>query len=111
ALGAEGHLDGVGEGVDTREDSLTRGRVIDNFFGSHGVSAQLFSMTPRMSSSRRMRWSSPSIFTSVPEYLAKRTVSPFLTSRARTSPLSRSLPPPTAMTLPRWGFSVAVAGM
>ena len=70
-----------------------------------------FSMTPRMSSSRRMRCSSPSIFTSVPEYLPKRTRSPAFTSSLRTVPSSRTLPLPTAMTSPSIGFSLAVSGM
>ena len=41
-------------------------------------------MTPRMSSSRMMRCSSPSILTSVPLYLPNSTRSPFLTSSVRT---------------------------
>ena len=54
--------------------------AVDDFFGCHGRSLCLgaswscaahFSSTPRMSSSRRMRCSSPSTFTSVPAVLAE----------------------------------------
>src|SRR5437867_3817535 len=68
-------------------------------------------MTPRISSSRRMRCSIPSIFTSVPEYLPNSTRSPFLTSTVRVLPLSRTLPVPTATTSPSIGFSLAESGM
>src|ERR1700730_3780111 len=63
------------------------------------------------SSSRMTTSSSPSTLTSVPEYLPKRILSPALTSGARNSPLSKILPLPTAMTLPKVGFSVAVSGI
>jgi len=68
------------------------------------------SMTPRMSSSRRIRCSSPSSLISLPVYLPKRTRSPFLTSGGTTLPSSRR-PGPTAVTRPSWGFSLAVSGM
>ena len=42
----------------------------------------------RMSSSRIIRYSSPSILTSVPEYLPMRTLSPTLTSKPTRSPSS-----------------------
>src|SRR3954469_6553079 len=38
------------------------------------------------------------------------TSSPFLTVKEESSPLSRRLPLPTARTLPRLGFSLAVSG-
>src|SRR5690606_19074304 len=59
-----------------------------------------FSTIAMMSSSRITSTSSPSTFTVWPEYLPNRTVSPTLTSRARTLPSSRILPLPTASTLP-----------
>src|SRR5437868_4629047 len=70
-----------------------------------------FSMTPRMSSSRIIKCSWPSILISVPAYLENSTRSPGLMSRARTFPSSRILPFPTAMTSPSMGFSLAVSGM
>ena len=47
-----------------------------------------FSITAKISSSRWIRNSSPSIFTSVPEYLPKRTTSPNCTSPGIWSPPS-----------------------
>ena len=49
-------------------------------------------------------------FCSVPAYFAKSTVSPALTSTGKTLPSSR-LPAPTAMTVPRCGFSRAASGI
>src|SRR5438445_342126 len=63
-----------------------------------------------MSSSRRIRCSSPSILISLPVYLPKSTRSPAFTSTAISLPSSRR-PFPTATTLPSWGFSLAVSGM
>src|SRR4051812_38871151 len=57
-----------------------------------------------------MRYSSPSILMSWPEYFPKRIVSPSLTSSPTRSFFS-FLPRPTAMTLPCCGFSLAVSGM
>src|SRR4029079_11360671 len=65
----------------------------------------------RTSSSRRIRYSWPSILMSVPAYFPKRTRSPAFTSRGTLLPLSRILPLPTAMTSPSCGFSLAVSGM
>src|SRR6202035_877512 len=137
-LGAERDLDRVGKGVDARENEIPSVLGVDDFFGSHlfkPLSVKVFccrlrlwasprqppretplllahfSSTPRMSSSRRMRRSSPSTLTSVPPYLPKRTRSPTLTSSFRTVPSSRTLPLPTAMTSPSIGFSFAVSGM
>src|SRR4030095_14274398 len=58
-----------------------------------------------------MRCSSPRCWISVPEYLPKSTRSPLCTARGRSLPSSLILPSPTAMTLPSWGFSLAVSGM
>src|SRR5262249_37875264 len=65
----------------------------------------------RMSDSRNTSRSSPSSLNSVPPYLAKRTRSPTLTSIGARSPLSSTLPAPTAITSPSWGFSLAVSGI
>src|SRR5690606_25888226 len=113
ALGTEGHLHRVGERVDAGENEVPSRLFKNDFLGSHGSVLLLdahFSMTPRMSSSRRMRCSSPSSLTSVPAYLPNRTRSPVLTLSSMRLP-SSSLPGPTAMTSPSMGFSLAVSGM
>ena len=58
-----------------------------------------------------IRYSLPSILMSVPEYLPKSTLSPFLTARSRTEPSSCSLPVPVAMIRPSIGLSFADSGM
>src|SRR5439155_1562461 len=60
----------------------------------------------RTSSSRRIRYSLSSSFTSEPEYFPKRILSPAFTSSGIFLPSSVTLPLPTAMTLPSWGFSL-----
>src|SRR5260370_10899353 len=65
----------------------------------------------RMSFSLRTRYSSPSSLNSVPPYLANRMRSPSRTSIGARSPLSNKRPLPTAITVPSWGFSLAVSGM
>src|SRR6266852_6549790 len=70
-----------------------------------------YSRMARTSSSRRIRYSLSSSFTSEPEYFPKRILSPALTSSGIFLPSSVTLPLPTAMTLPSWGFSLAVSGM
>src|SRR5262249_49799904 len=74
------------------------------------VSSAHLTIFARMSVSRRILTSSPSTLLSVPEYLPKRTSSPSTTPIAARSPESSSLPGPTAITRPRWGFSLAVSG-
>ena len=69
------------------------------------------SSTPMMSLSFMISSSWPSILTSVPDHLPNSTLSPFLTSRATSLPLSSRAPGPTAMISPCWGFSAAVSGM
>src|SRR2546425_67345 len=69
------------------------------------------STTPRMSSSRTMRCSSPSSSTSEPEYLPNRMVSPTFTPTGISLPSSFTLPLPTATILPCSGFCFAVSGM
>src|SRR5215468_3929913 len=97
----------VGQLIDAGQDARPARLVEQNLFASHGY----FSSTPRMSSSRRIRWSTPSILISLPEYLPNRMRSPFFTLSGRTLPLSSALPLPTAMTSPSAGFSLAVSGM
>src|SRR5204862_7008338 len=109
ALGPQRDLDGVSERVDALEDGLAGPHVEENFLG-HVLCAPYFSITPRMSSSRIMRCSCPSILISVPAYLENSTRSPALMSSARTLPSSRILPLPTAITSPSMGFSFAVSG-
>src|SRR2546430_2136200 len=70
-----------------------------------------YSRMARTSSSRMIRYSLSSSFTSEPEYFPKRILSPALTSRGTFLPSSVTLPLPTATTLPSWGFSLAVSGM
>src|ERR1035438_6249289 len=58
-----------------------------------------------------MRYSSPAILISAPEYLPNRMRSPAFTSSATRSPVSSSLPLPTAFTSACCGFSLAESGM
>src|SRR5260370_11245372 len=118
AFRPERDLDCVSKGVDTAKDRLARLNIKKNVFG-HGVFlssdvavfADYFSITPRTSSSRSMRCSSPSILISFPAYLLNSTRSPGLMSSGRTLPFSSTLPLPTAITRPSTGFSLAVSGM
>ena len=81
ALGAERHLDRVGELVDAAQDRLARLLAVDNLFWPCVLSpAPLLalrrawlatSMTPRTSSSRMIRYSSPSSLISLPGVLAE----------------------------------------
>ena len=69
------------------------------------------STTARTSSSRMMRYSSPSSLISWPEYLPNRMLSPVFTSSGTRLPSSLNLPLPAAMTLPCCGFSFALSGI
>src|SRR5690606_15612043 len=128
AFRAECHLDGVREDVYAAQHALARLVGKSDFFRSRHVSVSVPenacangcgrqaggpqpSITAMTSSSRMTRSSSPSTLTSVPEYLPNSTLSPSFSSSLRTSPLSRILPCPTAMTSPRIGFSAAVSGI
>ena len=55
--------------------------------------------------------SSPSSFTSVPDHLPNRILSPALTSSGVIFPSSSRVPAPTETTSPSCGFSLAVSGM
>src|SRR6266404_4800914 len=70
-----------------------------------------YSMMASTSSSFMIRYSWSSTFTSDPEYFPNRMRSWAFTSRAIFLPSSFTFPLPTAMTLPSWGFSLAVSGM
>src|SRR5207248_7378137 len=72
AARAEGDLHRVGEQIEALGDLATGTRRKNDFFGSHGTGS-FQSRIARRSSSRRMRCSSPSIFTSVPLYLLNST--------------------------------------
>src|SRR5262249_24753129 len=110
AARTERHAHRVGERVDADEQLGPRVLVEADLLGSHRR-ILLYSQMPRTSSSRMMRCSSPSILTSVPEYLLKSTRSPFLISSGWSLPSSSTLPLPTETTLPSEGFSLAVSGM
>ena len=75
------------------------------FLVSVSVLASASTSTPMMSLSFIMRYSTPSILTSVPDHLPNRMRSPTLTSIGISLPLSSRPPGPTAMTLPSCGFS------
>ena len=77
ALGAERRLDGVREDVDAAEHRRAGVVAETDFFSCHDY---LPSMTAMTSSSRMTSRSSPSTFTSVPQYLPNRILSPTLTS-------------------------------
>src|SRR5713101_5740487 len=118
AFRPERDLDCVSKGVDTAKDRLARRNIKKNVFGHWRflsrvmtLFADYFSITPRTSSSRSMRCSSPSILTSFPAYLMNSTRSPGLMSSGRILPSSSTLPLPTATTRPSNGFSLAVSGM
>ena len=75
ALGAEGDLHRVGQLVDAAQDRLARLLAVNNLFCHVSLFSRrsvTSSMTPRTSSSRMMRYSSPSILISWPEYLPNR---------------------------------------
>jgi hypothetical protein len=92
-LGPERHLDRVGEDVDAAQDALARVAAEFHVFGCH-VATLSFEYSaeqlrrfdtgagqptiPRMSLSFMMIRSSPSIFTSVPDHLPNRILSPCL---------------------------------
>src|SRR5262245_13454416 len=63
-----------------------------------------------MSSSVMMRYSSPSMLTSLPAYDVNRTRSPSFTWKLARLPLSSNLPSPRLRTFPCFGFSLAVSG-
>src|SRR5262249_32317158 len=108
AAGPERHLDGVGEGVDPTQDVRAGALIEQDLLGCH---LGYFSTTPRISSSRRMRCSTPLTVISLPAYLPNRIRSPALTASGRTLPSSSTLPVPTATISPSMGFSLAVSGM
>ena len=68
------------------------------------------SSTPMMSLSFMIRYSTPSILTSVPDHLPNSTRSPTFTSIGISLPASSRPPGPTATISPCEGFSFAVVG-
>src|SRR5690606_23250530 len=115
-LGPERDLDGVRDGVDAALQRATRLFLVDQVL-CHLPSASLATgdrltqpRTAWMSRWLRIMSSRPSSSISVPPYLANTTVSPTFTSMGSREPLSRYLPGPTARTLPRWLFSLALSG-
>jgi len=117
AGGAEGHRDSVGQGVHAALQ-LQPGTVFKQQLLCHAKNSCGGSLRrgnnqtslARMSLSRRIFTSLPSTSMSVPPYLLNSTWSPTATARGARSPDSSSRPGPTAVTLPRWGFSLAVSG-
>src|SRR5262249_16155436 len=132
ALRAEGHSHRIGEDVDAAQHLVARVGGEFDVLGSHvhftpygyvsvgsGEScrqaafflATSASSTPMMSLSFMIRYSTPSILTSVPDHLPNSTRSPVLTSIGISLPDSSRPPLPTAITSPWEGFSFAVSGM
>src|SRR4030095_15983759 len=109
ALRAQGGLDGLGHDRDALEQGAP-GLLIELELLGHG-SRPPYSRMARTSSSRMMSSSFSSSWPSEPEYFPNRILSPALTSRGIFLPSSLTLPLPTAITLPSWGFSFAVSGM
>src|SRR4029453_3912111 len=110
ALGAQGDLHGVGEGVDAPLERLASLPVELKDF-CHKWRSPYLVTTARMSRALRSSKSLPSYLTSVPPYLLKITTSPSATSTGTPFPFSPLRPGPVASTLPSWGFSFAVSGM
>src|SRR6185503_5584242 len=115
SLRPEGYRYGVRENIDAFENRIARVAIKFNYFSCHlfllNSIENYFSMTPRTSSSRMIKCSSPSILISLPEYLPNSTRSLTLTSSGVILPSSFAFPLPTATTFPSWGFSLAVSGM
>src|SRR5690606_16078836 len=117
-LGAERHLDRVGDRVDAALEGATRLLLVDQIL-CHLPSASLAAsgawltqpMTAWMSRWLRIMSSRPSSSISVPPYLAKTTVARRLTSTGARQPSPTYLPGPTARTVPRWLFSLALSGV
>lgn len=81
--------------------------------GTHSYIRILHLITAKIFSSRKMKYSSPSILISSGLYLVNKTVSPTFTDIFTLwSPSSFHFPSPTATTFPRSGFSLeTLSGM
>src|SRR5205809_1842070 len=104
---AERNLHCVGQDVQAMDHSGPCVFVETYVFGGHCCP----STTPRMSSSRMTRSSSPFTLTVCPEYFPNSTRSPTLTSSGTSCPSSVLFPLPFAVTSPWSRFSAAVSGM
>src|SRR6185369_12929026 len=133
ALGAQCDLHRIGEDIDAAQNALSRVAAEFHVLGCHlatlsfvkvtkvsGFGAKFVNLAPahqgqptipRMSLSFMMIRSSPSIFTSVPDHLPNRILSPAFTSSGVILPSSFFAPEPAAITSPSCGFSLAVSGM
>ncbi|PRD36849.1 UNVERIFIED_CONTAM: hypothetical protein NCL1_07485 [Trichonephila clavipes] len=127
-LGAQRHLDSVGQDVNTGNQAGTGGVTELHVFCSHFLFSSQIRMvsvntgraearpnaaqpsTAKISDSFMISSSSPSTLTVLPAYWPNRTFSPTFTSSGRTSPLSLMMPLPTATTTPCEGFSAAAPG-
>src|SRR5208282_5515799 len=113
ALGAKRHGNGVGEDIDPFQDLLARFLPETDYLCRHFCFASpkftvstewirirlragrnAYSRIPKMSSSRMITCSSPSSFTSLPEYLPNRILSLAFTSIGISLPSSPCLPLP-----------------
>src|SRR5690606_12956531 len=104
ALGAQGHLDGVGQDVHAFDHAGAGVAAEDHVFCCHvfvlrnSGGIDYFSTTANRSSSFMTSSSSPSTLTVWPEYLPNSTRSPTSMFRAQKSPSSCRLPVPRAIT-------------
>ncbi|OSH34522.1 hypothetical protein WZ342_2458 [Enterococcus faecalis] len=73
----------------------------------YSVKVVYYSTVAIMSLADTIKYSTPSYFTSVPEYFSNITVSPIFTSIGTFVPFSSTRPSPTAITSPVCGFSFA----
>ena len=114
AFGAERHRHRVGENIHAPQNRVPRISInltiLAAIFSSLDYLKSYFSMTPRMSSSRMIRCSSPSILISVPEYFPNRIRSLTLTSSGVILP-SSLLSLSNGDDFAFRGFSFAVSGM
>ena len=94
ALGAERDLHRVGQLVDAAQDGLARLLAVNDLLCHVRLAPTSLSRIASTSSSRMMRYSSPSILISWPEYLPNRMVSPSFTSSGWRLPSSLTLPWP-----------------
>jgi hypothetical protein len=120
AFGAEGHFNGIGQGVDAGEHFFPGLGTVFQFFCSHCLISLILEWM--ISFSLRLNHTKDIILAHDKKILAvqfdlgaavfgKEHRSPTATSMATRSPASLSLPGPTATISPSAGFSLAESGM